>query len=177
VVNEKLSEPYKEVFMPKSPHLSRTDFVKTTVGVLGTIMAAVVGLPAIGYLISPATKTQESDAWIELGPLESYPIGTPTLFNFTRSKINGWEKTVNSYGIYILRRSEAEDDLLVLSNVCTHLSCRVTWKEDQQEYACPCHDAQFDIDGDVTYGPPPRPLDRYETKVEEGNLYIHFVEA
>jgi Rieske Fe-S protein len=163
--------------MAKSPHLSRTDFVKATVGVLGTIMGAAIGLPAIGYLISPATKSQESDAWIELGPLENYPIGTPTPFSFTRTKINGWEKTVNSYGVFVLRRSEADNDVLALSNICTHLSCRVNWVEDEQEYACPCHDAQFNVDGEVTNGPPPRPLDRYETKVEEGNLLIHFVEA
>jgi Rieske Fe-S protein len=164
-----------EVLMAKSPHLSRNDFVKATVGVLGTIMGAVVGIPAIGYLISPALKAQESEAWIELGPLENYPIGTPTLFTFTRTKINGWEKTVNSYGVYVLRQSEAESDVLVLSNVCTHLSCRVTWNEEIQEYACPCHDAHFTIKGDVAFGPPPRPMDRYETKVEEGNLFMHLV--
>jgi Rieske Fe-S protein len=163
--------------MAKSPHLSRKDFVTATVGVLGAIMGAVVGIPAIGYLISPATKSQESESWVSAGPLENYPIGTPTLFSFTRSKINGWEKTVNSYGVYILRGSEAENDVLALSNVCTHLSCRVTWEDDQGEYVCPCHDAQFDIVGEVLGGPPPRPLDPYETKVEEGNLMIHFVEA
>ena len=163
--------------MAKSPHLSRKDFVTATVGVLGAIMGAVVGLPAIGYLISPATTSQESEAWISAGPLENYPVGVPTLFSFTRSKINGWEKTVNSYGVYIIRGSEAETDVLALSNICTHLSCRVTWEEGRQEYACPCHDAQFDIVGNVLAGPPPRPLDPYETKVEEGNLFIHFVEA
>jgi Rieske Fe-S protein len=163
--------------MAKSPHLNRKDFVTVTVGTLGTIMGLAIGLPAIVYLISPAAKSHESEAWISAGPVENYPIGIPTLFNFTRTKINGWEKTVNSYGVFILRRSESENDVLALSNVCTHLSCRVNWVEEQQEYACPCHDAQFDINGNVVDGPPPRPLDPYETKIEEGNLFIHFVEA
>ena len=66
---------------------------------------------------------------------------------------------------------------MALSNICTHLSCRVTWEDGRQEYVCPCHDAQFDIVGDVLSGPPPRPLDSYEIKVEEGDLFIHFVEA
>jgi Rieske Fe-S protein len=30
----------------------------------------------------------------------------------------------------------------------------------------------FDKDGQVISGPPPRPLDRYEAKVEDGQLYI-----
>lgn len=163
--------------MAKSPHLSRKDFVTATVGVLGTIMAVMIGLPAISYLTSPAMKKHESEAWIPAGLVEDYPIGIPSLFNFTRTKINGWEKTVNSYGVFILRRSEVESDILALSNVCTHLSCRVNWDEAGEEYACPCHAAHFDINGLVIDGPPPRPMDQYETKIEEGALFIHYVEA
>jgi Rieske Fe-S protein len=135
----------------------------------------VIGLPALAYIIYPATQTQESDAWIPLGPLENYPIGQPTLFNFTRTKVNGWEKTVNSYGAYVVRYTEAEHK--VFSNTCTHLSCRVNWRDTETDFHCPCHDGIFDMDGKVTDGPPPRPLDAYETKVEDGNLFIHFVEA
>ena len=163
--------------MAKSSHISRNDFVKVSVGLLGTIMGAIVGLPAIGYIVSPAANKRETESWISAGPLENYPIGVPTLFSFTRTQINGWEKTANSYGVFILRNSEAEEDILALSNVCTHLSCRVNWDEARGEYTCPCHDAQFDVDGKVLGGPPPRPLDRYEIKVEEGNIFIHFVEA
>lgn len=163
--------------MPKSPHLSRNDFVKGTVGVLGTIMGATIGLPAIGYLVSPALKTQESEAWINLGPLENYPVGVPTLFSFTRTKINGWEKTVNSYGVYVLRNTVGETDITVFSNVCTHFACRVSWKEDQGIYICPCHDGYFAITGEPTHGPPDKPLNQYETKIEEGILSILFVEG
>lgn len=161
--------------MTKSPHLNRNDFVKGVVGILGTIMGAVVGLPAIGYLLSPALKTQATEAWIPLGPLENFEVGVPTPFNFTRTKVNGWEKTTNSYGVYILRKSE--NDTTVFSNVCTHLSCRVIWHEDVAEYICPCHDGHFGKNGEIISGPQPRPLDTYETKVEEGNLFIHFMEG
>jgi len=30
----------------------------------------------------------------------------------------------------------------------------------------------FDLDGRVLGGPPPRPLDRYEVKIEDGVLYV-----
>jgi Rieske Fe-S protein len=163
--------------MAKSAHISRSEFVKAATGILGTIMGAIIGLPAIGYLISPAGQKQELEAWIAAGPLENYPIGEPTLFSFTRTKTNGWEKTATSYGVFVLRKSEAQNDILALSNVCTHLSCRVNWVAETQEYDCPCHDAQFGIEGEVLGGPPPRPLDQYETKIEEETLYIHLVEA
>lgn len=161
--------------MPRSQHVSRRDFVRVVLTFLGTIMGAVVGLPAIGYLIAPAVKVKRADARIPLGPLENYPAGVPTLFNFTRTKVNGWEKTVNSYGVYVLRGEG--DQVKVLSNVCTHLSCRVNWKAEEQQYACPCHAAYFDIDGKVLEGPPPRPLDEFEAEIEEGNLFINFVEG
>lgn len=161
--------------MAKSPHLSRSEFVTIVVGVLGTIMGVAVGLPAIGYILSPALKVQIREAWVPVGLLDSYPVGTPTLFSFTRTTINGWEKTVNSFGAYIYR--ETEDRVIAYSNWCTHLSCRVTWQENNQIYWCPCHSGEFNIQGEVVNGPPPRPLDRYETKVEDDGTLSIRVEA
>jgi menaquinol-cytochrome c reductase iron-sulfur subunit len=164
--------------MSQSPHISRNEFVKLTVGLLGSIIGLVIGLPAIGYVLAPALKKQEVDAWIPLGNLVDFPISEPTVRTFTRTNENGWERTVNSYGVFILRNSEAENDVAVLSNVCTHLSCRVNWSDDLKEYVCPCHDGRFDSQGKVISGPAPRPLDRYnETRVENGILSVHFVEG
>ncbi|MDD2695088.1 MAG: Rieske (2Fe-2S) protein [Anaerolineales bacterium] len=161
--------------MAKSPHLSRREFGAILTAFLGTVIGAVVGLPAIGYIISPALKTQSKEAWVPLGPLDNYPVGVPTLFTFTRTKVNGWEKTVNSYGVYVFRKEGGEIE--AFSNLCTHLSCRVTWQAEAGEYICPCHDGHFDTQGEVTFGPPPRPLDKYEFKIEDGNLSILLREA
>jgi len=161
--------------MAKTPNISRSDFVKGVVGILGGIMGVVIGIPAIGFVLAPALKISSADVWIPLGPLTDYPVGMPALFSFTRSKVNGWEKSTNSYGVFVYRKSETET--VVLSNVCTHLSCRVNWNDANQEYVCPCHDATFDSDGQVISGPPPRPLDVYESKVEDGNLFIHFLKG
>ncbi len=161
--------------MASSPNMDRRSFVKTATAVLGTLMTAVIGLPLIDYLIDPAIKSQKTDVWIPLGGLEEYPVGKPTLFTFTRTTVNGWEKTVNSFGVFVLRKSDTE--VAVLSNVCTHLSCRVNWKADLNQYVCPCHDGRFSLEGNVVSGPPPRPLNRYQTKVENGKLSIHLVEG
>ncbi len=158
-----------------SPNLSRREFAKIVTGFLGSIMGAIIGLPIIGYIISPALQTQEVDDWVSLGALDGYPIGIPTLFSFTRSKVNGWERTTNSYGVFVVRKSETE--MKVLSNVCTHLSCRVKWDEEVHGYLCPCHDAQFELEGEVVYGPPPRPMDEFEFKIEDGNILIHLTEG
>ena len=162
--------------MAKSPHLTRNEFVKTMVAVLGTVMGVVVGLPAIGYLVGPFLKVSSSDVWIPLGPLKNYPVGTPpTLFSFTRTKINGWERTTNSYGVFVYRQTDTET--IVFSNVCTHLACRVKWEQENQVYHCPCHDAEFGTQGEIIQGPQNRPMDRYENKVENGTLMIHFTKG
>ena len=156
-----------------STPLPRRDFVKLTLAFLGSVMGAVIALPGIGYMISPAVRTSIKEDWIPLGPLESYLVGIPTRFKFTRATVNGWEKTINSYGVYVSRKDESH--VKVFSDICTHLGCRVTWHPDIQEYVSPCHDGHFDIDGYVTIGPPPHPLDHFETRIEDGILFIHLV--
>jgi len=159
----------------RSPNLDRRSFVKIVTSVLGSVMAAIVGLPMIQYFISPALNISVGDDWVSLGPLENYPLDIPTQFAFTLSRINGWEKSSQSYGAFVLRKTDK--DVVVFSDVCTHLSCRVSWDDEIEKYFCPCHAAFFDKNGEVISGPPPRPLDQYEIKLEEGQLFIHLQEG
>ena len=157
-----------------SPNLDRKSFVKIITAALGSIMAAIVGLPVIQYFISPALNIKFGDDWISLGSLENYPLDIPTMFNFTMTRVNGWERSSHSYGAFVLRKSE---ETVVFSDVCTHLSCRVGWDQDNLEFYCPCHAAFFDKYGEVKSGPPPHPLDRYETRLEGDQLFIHLREG
>ena len=153
-----------------SSKISRRDFVTAVIAFTGAFMGVVIGIPAVVYLVSPALKVKETEAWVPLGPLKDYPIGTPTFFSFTRSQVNGWEKTVYSYGVFVVRQDDTQ--VQVLSNICTHLGCRVSWHPDIQHYVSPCHNGHFDMVGNVVSGPPPRPLDEFTTKIEDGSLYI-----
>jgi Rieske Fe-S protein len=148
--------------------LTRRDFIKGTAAVIGGLIGAVIALPSVAYLLSPALRAEEDTASIDLGPLENLPIGMPTRFEIVRTKVNGWERTATSYGLFVVRTSET--DVRVFSDICTHLGCRVSWHADQQHYISPCHDGHFDKIGNVVSGPPPRPLDEYITKIENGNL-------
>ena len=156
--------------MPKSPNLSRREFVNITVGAIGTVIVVSVGVPAIAYILGPGLKIQKTEAWVPVGKVDQFKVGEPTLVSFTRTTVNGWERTTNSIGVYVTKPESG--DIYVLSNVCTHLACRVSWKADGQDYVCPCHDGHFDIEGSVISGPPPKPLIRLETKVEDNTLYV-----
>ena len=162
--------------MPGSKHISRRDFVKVTTGAIGGIITAVIGVPIIGYLIDPALRAGAKEAWIPIGKLTDMPVNVPTPFSFTRTQVNGWERTGINFGGYVIRKSEDPKDILILSSRCTHLGCTVNWHEDAKEFICPCHDAKFSREGLVVSGPPPRPLNQYtDFKVDEnGNLLIFF---
>ena len=165
--------------MASSHHISRRDFIKIATAAVGTFIGAAIGVPAIGYLISPALRAGSKDAWVSIGNLDRIPIGEPFGFSFTRTQVNGWERTATNYGGFVLRKSRDPDDIKILSSRCTHLACQVNWRSESQTFVCPCHDAAFDINGNVLAGPPPRPLDSYdEFQVDEdGNLLIHVKEG
>lgn len=163
--------------MSEPNRMSRREFITLFTAAFGALVAAVVGIPAVGYLLDPALKTRKTDAWIALRKLEEYPVGVPTPFSFTRSQRNGWETTFTVYGGFVLRHSETPEDMVVISSKCTHLSCRVSWAEEQQAYVCPCHDAKFGKLGEVLDGPPPRPLDTFEFRLTENVLEIRLVEG
>ena len=156
--------------MSKPKNMSRRDFIKGTTLFVGGMIGLTIGFPSLMYLLSPSLRKLEDESVVDLGPLDDYPVGIPTLFEFTRTKVNGWERTGLSYGVYVLRQTE--QDVRVFSDICTHLACRVIWHPDQEHYISPCHDGHFDITGKNIIGPPPRPLDEFVTIIENGNLFI-----
>jgi len=159
--------------------VNRRDFIKVTTGIVGGLIGAAIGIPAVSYLIAPSLREAGKEAWIPIGKLEDMEIGKPYQFSFTRVQVNGWERTATSHGGFALRNSEDAQDLLILNSQCTHLACTVNWNEEAAAYLCPCHDAKFSAQGEVLDGPPPRPLDRFtEHRVtEDGTLEIFFSAA
>ena len=47
-----------------------------------------------------------------------------------------------------------------ISLICTHAGCTVTYR-GTAGFNCPCHGGRFDVNGNVTSGPPPSPLPQY----------------
>ena len=156
----------------KSDYLiSRRQFVGSVIGVLGAVMTALVGVPVIAYLISPAARKQGGFQWTSLGPASALQPGVPTPFSFSQLREVGWKRTKINHTVYVVS-DESENSLVAFSDVCTHLSCKVRWIADEGIFFCPCHAGRFDRDGNVISGPPPRPLNRYEAKIENGQIMI-----
>jgi menaquinol-cytochrome c reductase iron-sulfur subunit len=154
---------------PQGKKMNRRDFMKAAIFGIGGLIGTAIGVPAIAYVVGPALK-QTTDLWIRLGAVGKVELNNPTLFKTTVETQTGWINTQEEISAYVL--TENGQDFAVLSNICTHLGCRVRWIPDKQGFYCPCHNGVFSKDGTVVSGPPPRPLDRFENKVEDGILYI-----
>jgi Rieske Fe-S protein len=153
----------------KDEQVNRRDFMKTAIFAIGGAIGGAVGISAVPYIVGPALKKDQGD-WIQLGAISKVELNTPTLFKTTIETQTGWISSNEEVSVYAL--TENGQDFTVMSNVCTHLGCRVRWIPEQGEFFCPCHNGVYSKDGSVVSGPPPRPLDRFETKVEDGVLYV-----
>ncbi len=158
--------------MPEESYaeVSRREFIKGLSTLVGGLIAATIAGPAIAFLISPSMRKGQVGTLVQLGELQDYPIGVPTLRQFSQTQVNGWERTGTSYGVFVLRTSESK--VRVFSNICTHLGCHVNWHADLQHDVSPCHDGHFDILGKNISGPPPWPLDEFAVRLDNGKLFI-----
>ncbi len=152
--------------------LSRRDFFRLAIAAIGAFIGSVLGIPTIGYLLSPALK-RTTPEWTQLGPLSDFPVGKPRQVPFTRFKRDGWIERPENLSVWVWRKSETE--VVVYNGHCTHLGCAYNWMTEgkhQGHFFSPCHDGVFALDGVVISGPPPRPLDMLETKIENGIVSI-----
>lgn len=149
--------------------INRRTFMSIFIGAVGSLIGAALGVPAIAYVVGPALK-QKADSWVRLGAVAKVEPGTPTLFKTTVERQTGWINAEEEISAYVL--TEDGQTYLAMSNICTHLGCRIRWILDEGKFFCPCHNGVFAKDGTVISGPPPRPLDRFETKIEDGILFV-----
>jgi len=57
----------------------------------------------------------------------------------------------------------ADNSYVAFSRICTHASCPVHYRPEENRLDCPCHQGAFSAaDGSVLFGPPPRPLPRIQ---------------
>lgn len=65
-----------------------------------------------------------------------------------------------------------KEDYKALFLQCTHQGCELTPFEHM--IVCPCHGAEFTIEGDVSQGPAETQLTSFKTTNDHENIYIYF---
>ncbi|MBM2810568.1 MAG: menaquinol-cytochrome c reductase iron-sulfur subunit [Chloroflexi bacterium] len=139
---------------------------------LGAFLSAALGIPVIGAAISPAGRREEAP-WITLGPLSGFAIGEPRMVQFGISRPDGYLTTNSPRSVWVYRPDA--NNLLVYNARCTHLGCLVNYRSESASFLSPCHGGVFAAsDGHVVDGPPPRPLDRLDHRMDGEVLQVQY---
>jgi menaquinol-cytochrome c reductase iron-sulfur subunit len=147
-----------------------------TVQAAGGITVAAIVLPALGFALAPVF-TRETFDW--------QPIGATSDFTdsdyVTRVVVIDPQIGIAGRTIaYVRSRNPAVDTepedqynkFVALSSRCMHLGCPVRYTPAAQRFICPCHGGVYDFRGMVVGGPPVRPLDRFYTRIVNGQVEI-----
>jgi cytochrome b6-f complex iron-sulfur subunit len=68
--------------------------------------------------------------------------------------------------------TKINDEVVAISEKCTHLGCGVPFCDLSGQFECPCHGSVFNRAGDHLAGPAPRGLDQYKVEIVDGVVEI-----
>ena len=156
--------------------VSRRRFMTGTVNVAGAVAASAFLLPALGFALGPVFEKHEQ-RWQAVGPIDEFPDDTyvPKVITIVDGIGQAGKSTA-----YVRKRNptidtdkpDAYNQYVAISTRCMHLGCPVRFVEAASRFICPCHGGVYNFEGKVDGGPPVRPLDRFYTRVRNGQLEL-----
>lgn len=152
---------------------NRRSFLSALLAAGSATVGALLAVPLVRFTLHPVLVRTTEKSWSDVGkPDEFQNLDAPVKKLVTIEQRDGWRKTKTEKPVYVSKNAQGE--LIVLSAVCTHLGCTVPWDEAEKKFVCPCHHGMFAADGNLLGGPPPRGMDRLETKVQDGVLKTQY---
>jgi Rieske Fe-S protein len=157
--------------------MTRRRFLRWSLGSVTAAIAAVLAAFGLPPIIAPAFRHTKSP-WSPIGKVGAPQGGQADLAlqgqvvstTFTRTVTDAFmPPQAQQTAVFVVNLGN--DQFAVFDARCTHLGCPLSWNQTTNEFYCPCHGGVFNMQGNVVAGPPPRPLDRYEWKVQDGVLY------
>jgi Rieske Fe-S protein len=133
--------------------MDRRNFLKASCALSG-----IVGVVAILESCSKKNTTQTSPQ----GPSVNFTLDLSQPAN---SALNTSGNSGVTQGVLVINTGGT---FIALADTCTHAGCGVAYSASSNNLVCPCHGGTFDINGNVTGGPPPSPLKKY-TVTRSGN--------
>jgi menaquinol-cytochrome c reductase iron-sulfur subunit len=143
---------------------------------VGGLASAAFGLPALGFALGPSLSRTEPHRWQDVGPEADFgkTAYTQKIIDLVANVGDSGKTTiyVRKYDPAVDGKKNSDLPYVAISNRCMHLGCPVRYVQAAQRFICPCHGGVYGPLGEVTGGPPVRPLDRFYTKVENGRVMV-----
>lgn len=156
--------------------VTRRRFMVGSAHGLGAVAVSAIALPALGFAIGPVFERQKFQ-WQDIGALDDF--NEETYIPRTITIVNGIGEAGKSLAYVRLRNpeidTEPEDEynrVIAISTRCNHLGCPVRFTAAAGKFICPCHGGVYDFRGLREGGPPVRPLDRFYTRIEGGQVQV-----
>jgi Rieske Fe-S protein len=140
------------------PLVSRRTFLNTLFG--GWLAAFCLGcLYALGRFAFPTLGKEPDFVILKPDDYLFIPVNSTKPF--------AWGGKV---GLFL---KKPDGKMVALKGVCTHMECNVVYKPESRRFFCPCHKGWFDENGKNIAGPPPKPLELFDYREEEGKLIVY----
>jgi len=160
--------------------VTRRRFMNLTANGAGAVAVSAFALPALGFAVGSALFDRPPVTWEPVGDATDFPSDTYVPKVITETAGVG---EVGKTTVYVRAFNPEIDgkrdpsipgggDFVAVSTRCMHLGCPVRYVEASSRFICPCHGGVYDFTGRVIGGPPVRPLDRFYTRVVNGQLEI-----
>jgi Rieske Fe-S protein len=132
-------------------------------------ITATIATAAFRFL-RPMSAEAATPGWTDVAPVASMTGDKPIMRSILVEHNAGWSSKFEEHLVYVLPQHERQ----VLTAACPHEGCNVSWREDQNTFACPCHESYFAPDGARINGPARRGLDPLPTREANGVLQVQF---
>jgi Rieske Fe-S protein len=124
---------------------------------------------AAARFLRPQVGTNSDAGWLPVAQVSELTGTQPIARDLNVQQELGWTQVLETHPVIILPQQQR-----VLSAVCPHEGCTVSWHGEVSEFLCPCHDSHFDPTGARKSGPAARGLDALPTQVENGVLKVRW---
>jgi menaquinol-cytochrome c reductase iron-sulfur subunit len=149
--------------------LSRRAFLNRLSLILSGLIGLVLSVPILAYLLTPLIR-RPPGVWQDVGSVDQFRIGETVQVTIEDPTPLPWAGQTAKTAAWL--RRDGVSTFTAFAVNCTHLACPVSWQAQAELFLCPCHGGVFYSDGRVAAGPPPRPLPRYDVRVQDGTVQI-----
>jgi Rieske Fe-S protein len=133
---------------------------------LAVIGGSVVTAGAAPLLFAACTPPVPVDVTVGLDPA-TLAVDEPSVIEFDFIRPDG---STGAGSAWLVRGSDGS--LVAYDPRCPHQGCLYDWEDGDDRFVCVCHEAAFDLDGGVLFGPPRRPLDRFPVVVYGAEIVL-----
>ena len=160
--------------------MTRRNMLTVGVQAVGGLAGLAIILPAIGFAGAPLFE-QEDEVWQAVGPITDF---SPDTYRPVVITIEPGIGETGKSTAYVRQGNpevtanqskyppESPNEYIAISTRCAHVGCPVRFVQASGNFICPCHGGVYGFLGERIGGPPVRPLDRFQTRVTNGQVEL-----